>query len=64
MDVFVCLQCRLDTQAHADAAARAIRVTYKSHGKPIVTLEQAIKAGSLFHDDQAKAIKKGDAAGK
>ncbi|XP_062514370.1 uncharacterized protein LOC134189984 isoform X2 [Corticium candelabrum] len=51
-----------DTQVHADAAARAIRVTYKSHGKPIVTLEQAIKAGSLFHDDQAKAIKKGDPA--
>lgn len=54
----------LDTQAHADAAARAVVATYESHGKPIVTLQEAVDAHSFFPSGEDTPIKIGNPDGR
>ncbi|XP_062519686.1 xanthine dehydrogenase/oxidase-like [Corticium candelabrum] len=45
-----------DTQAHADMAARAVRVTQSPLSAPILTIQDAIAANSLFPDILAPLI--------
>ena len=54
----------VDTQAHADAAARIVDAVYEPHGKPIVTLHEAINAQSFSPQDGTEAFKKGEPYGK
>ena len=50
-----------DTQAHADAMAKAVQVTYTDMKPPILTIQDAISAES-FHPNVQEVVK-GDPKG-
>lgn len=52
-----------DTQEHADQIAKAVSVSYKSLGRPILTLEEAIEQKSFFSSPKKKTEKVGDPQG-
>ena len=53
-----------DTQEHANQMAKAVSVKYgDSSGKPILTIEDAIKANS-FYPSSESPVRIGDADGK
>ena len=45
-----------DTLAHAKEMADAVVVQYKQLGKPILTIQDAIKASSFFDDDVSPGV--------
>ncbi|XP_066268462.1 uncharacterized protein [Branchiostoma lanceolatum] len=51
-----------DTQSHADAMAKAVKVTYTDLKPPILTIQDAIAAQSFFPSNDQEVIK-GDAEG-
>jgi len=54
----------IDTQANADRAAKMVKIQYKSKGKPILTIADAIKNNSFYDfPGEANAIVVGDAKG-
>ena len=62
----------VDTQRHADEAAKAVKIVYKEQKPPILTIDEAIKANSFFDVNAVEytskapdtALKKGDADGR
>ena len=54
----------LETQQQADEIALAVKVTYESQGKPLLTIADAIEAKSFFKHPGAKVLQVGDAKGK
>ena len=54
----------LETQQQADEIALAVKVTYESQGKPLITIADAIEAKSFFKHPGAKVLQVGDAKGK
>lgn len=53
-----------DTQIHADEIAKAVTVSYKTLGKPILTIKDAIAAKSFFNiPGEGDPVKIGDAEG-
>ena len=62
----------VDTQRHADEAAKAVKIVYKEQKSPILTIDGAIKANSFFDVNAVEytskapdtALKKGDADGR
>lgn len=62
----------VDTQRHADEAAKAVKIVYKEQKSPILTIDEAIKANSFFDVNAVEytskapdtALKKGDADGR
>jgi len=54
----------IDTQANADCAAKMVKIQYKSKGKPILTIADAIRNNSFYDfPGEANAIIVGDAKG-
>ncbi|CAI8020059.1 Xanthine dehydrogenase/oxidase [Geodia barretti] len=50
-----------ETQRQADEIALAVKVSYESQGKPLLTIADAIAAGSYFEDPGRQPIEVGDA---
>jgi len=46
--VFATLHTHVDTQANADRAAKMVKIQYKSKGKPILTIADAIQNNSFY----------------
>ena len=53
-----------ETQQQADDIALAVEVTYESQGKPLLTISDAIEAGSYFENPGADVLRVGDAKGR
>ena len=54
-----------DTQEHADRAAKMVTVQYSSESKPLLTIEDAIKANSFYpYPENANILNVGDANGE
>ena len=52
-----------DTQAHANAAALAVKGTYKSLGPLVLTIKEAIQAGTLLNTSTPVISGDGDPMG-
>ena len=53
-----------DTQENADHAAKRVTVQYSSQAKPLLTIADAIEAGSIYdYPVEANALIVGDANG-
>ena len=54
----------LDTQENADRAAKMVTVQYSSQSKPLLTIDDAIKANSTYpYPGENDILKVGDANG-
>jgi len=54
----------VDTQANADRAAKMVKIQYKSKGKPILTIADALQANSAFaYPGEGNILIAGDAKG-
>ena len=54
----------IDTQANADRAAKMVKIQYKSLGKPILTIADALKAKSAYeYPGEGNVVVSGDAKG-
>ena len=49
-----------DTQEHANQIAKAVTLEYQSQGKPILTLEDAVRSNSFFTNPSTDVTKVGD----
>ena len=57
---FICI----DTQENADRAAKMVTVQYSSQTKPLLTIDDAIKANSMYpYPGDANVLNVGDANG-
>ena len=54
----------VDTQANADCAAKMVNIQYKSKGKPILTIADALQTDSTFeYPGEGNVLMAGDAKG-
>ena len=58
------ISTHVDTQTNADRAAKMVKIQYKSKGKPILTVADALQANSTYeYPGEGNILMAGDAKG-